>query len=241
MHLKLAVTTMWLIALVHSSKIPAASPKIDSRLHVTPEEKEVIVNELEHAQMLKELEVLIKNLDDDQLDNLEKILVEDEEDTEDTEFGRVKQELLDMGMEEQDIEDLKTLAALMVEFLEKIPNIESKLELKAEADLLDNVQVISLIQIIQSHESFQLYLLGLPNKLGPLGFIALHHVLDGADEEEEEGEIVDVVIEPSSIAKIKEMEAKVSESAHFFPASDTRSEAPLFRRRRSLGGMMNKV
>jgi len=227
MHLKLAVTTMWLmIALVHSSKIPAASHKIDSRLHVTPEEKEVIVNELEHAQMLKELEVLIKNLDDDQLDNLEKILVEDEEDTEDTEFGRVKQELLDMGMEEQDIEDLKTLAALMVEFLEKIPNIESKLELKAEADLLDNVQ---------------LYLLGLPNKLGPLGFIALHHVLDGADEEEEDGEIVDVVIEPSSIAKIKEMEAKVSESAHFFPASDTRSEAPLFRRRRSLGGMMNKV
>jgi len=226
MHLKLAVTTLWLIALVRSSKIPAASHKIDSRLHVTQEEKEVIVNELEHAQMLKELEVLIKNLDDDQLDNLEKILVEDEEDTEDTEFGRVKQELLDMGMEEQDIEDLKTLAALMVEFLEKIPNIESKLELKAEADLLDNVQ---------------LYLLGLPNKLGPLGFIALHHVLDGADEEEEDGEIVDVVIEPSSIAKIKEMEAKVSESAHFFPASDTRSEAPLFRRRRSLGGMMNKV
>jgi len=226
MHLKLAVTTMWLIALVHSSKIPAASPKIDSRLHVTPEEKEVIVNELEHAQMLKELEVLIKNLDDDQLDNLEKILVEDEEDTEDTEFGRVKQELLDMGMEEQDIEDLKTLAALMVEFLEKIPNIESKLELKAEADLLDNVQ---------------LYLLGLPNKLGPLGFIALHHVLDGADEEEEDGEIVDVVIEPSSIAKIKEMEAKVSESSQFFPASDSRGEAPLFRRRRSLGGMMNKV
>jgi len=217
---------MWLIALVHSSKIPAASHKIDSRLHVTPEEKEVIVNELEHAQMLKELEVLIKNLDDDQLDNLEKILVEDEEDTEDTEFGRVKQELLDMGMEEQDIEDLKTLAALMVEFLEKIPNIESKLELKAEADLLDNVQ---------------LYLLGLPNKLGPLGFIALHHVLDGADEEEEEGDIVDVVIEPSSIAKIKEMEAKVSESSPYFPASDSRSEAPLFRRRRSLGDMMNKV
>ena len=85
-----------------------------------------------------------------------------------------------------------------------------------------------------------MYLLGLPNKLGPLGYIALHHVLDGADEEEGDGEIVDVVIEPSSIAKIKEMEAKVTES-HYFPASDTRSEAPLFRRRRSLGDMMNKV
>ena len=146
MHLKLAVTTLWLITLVQNSKIPATSHKIDSRLKVTQEEKEVIVKELENAQMLKELEVLIKNLDDDQLDNLEKILVEDEEDSEDTEFGRVKQELLDMGMEEQDIEDLKTLAALMVEFLEKIPNIERKLELKAEADLLDNVQVISLNQ-----------------------------------------------------------------------------------------------
>ena len=146
MHLKLAVTTLWLITLVQSSKIPATSHKIESRLKVTQEEKEVIVKELENAQMLKELEVLIKNLDDDQLDNLEKILVEDEEDSEDTEFGRVKQELLDMGMEEQDIEDLKTLAALMVEFLEKIPNIERKLELKAEADLLDNVQVISFYQ-----------------------------------------------------------------------------------------------
>ena len=81
-----------------------------------------------------------------------------------------------------------------------------------------------------------MYLLGLPNKLGPLGYIALHHVLDNADEQEGDGEIVDVVIEPSSIAKIKEMDAKVSESSH-----QTRSEAPLFRRRRSLTEMMTKV
>lgn len=189
--------------------------------------EETIVQKLENAQMLKELEVLIKNLDDDQLDNLEMILKDEEEDTEDTEFGRVKQELLDMGVEEQDIEDLKALAALMTEFLVKIPNIVRKLELRSEADLLDHVQ---------------LYLLGLPNKLGPLGYIALHHVLDNADEPEGDGEIVDVVIEPSSIAKIKEMEeAKLSESSHQVSASQTRSEAPLFRRRRSLTDMMTKV
>ena len=30
--------------------------------------------------------------------------------------------------------------------------------------------------------TFQLYLLGLPNKLGPLGFLALHHVLTEEEE-----------------------------------------------------------
>ena len=142
MHLKIVVTTFWCIAIVHSSKIPTSSHKSEGRLT----DEEAIVQKLENAQMLKELEVLIKNLDDDQLDNLEEILKDDEEDTEDTEFGRVKQELLDMGMEEQDIEDLKVLAELMVGFLEKIPNIERKLEFKSEADLLDNVQVKAKIK-----------------------------------------------------------------------------------------------
>ena len=67
---------------------------------MTSEEKEGIVKEIENAQMLKELEVLIRNLNDDQLDRLEGILTEDEEE-EDTEFGRVKQELLDMGIDAQ--------------------------------------------------------------------------------------------------------------------------------------------
>ena len=138
---ELALTILWSTALVHCSKLPAASPRIEARLHITPEEKEVIVQELQNAQMLKELEVLIKNLDDSQLENLEKILIEDEEESEDTEFGRVKQELLDMGIEEEDIEDLKTLAALMTEFLDKIPNIERKLDMRSDVDLLDNVQV----------------------------------------------------------------------------------------------------
>jgi hypothetical protein len=193
---------------------------------MTSEEKEGIVKEIENAQMLKELEVLIRNLNDDQLDRLEGILTEDEEE-EDTEFGRVKQELLDMGIDAQDIEDLKTLAALMSEFLMKIPNIKKKLEMRTDNDLLDNVQ---------------LYLLGLPNKLGPLGYISLHHVLDGADEQED-GEIVDVVIEPASIAKIKGMESFISESAHFSSDSESprSTESPVFRRRRSVADMMAKV
>ena len=36
--------------------------------------------------------------------------------------------------------------------------------------------------------TLQLYLLGLPNKLGPLGFLALHHVLT----EEEEADVAKV-------------------------------------------------
>merc|ERR1719493_673298 len=104
----------------------------------------------------------------------------------------------------------------MVEFLEKIPNIESKLELKAEADLLDNVQ---------------LYLLGLPNKLGPLGYIALHHVLEGADEGvDEHGDIIDVVIEPESVAKLEEMEKKILTSQAVPDTITSDHVAPTFRR-----------
>merc|ERR1712038_539490 len=91
----------------------------------------------------------------------------------------ITQELQEMGMDKEDIEDLQALAALMHEFLVRVPNIEVKLELSHNKDLLDNIQ---------------LYLLGLPNKLGPLGFIALHQVLDG-EETGETGEIVDVVVE----------------------------------------------
>merc|ERR1719244_2559655 len=67
----------------------------------------------------------------------------------------------------------------MHEFLDQIPSLAEKLELKKEYDLLDNVQ---------------LYLLGLPNKLGPLGYIALHNVLEELDDAD--GEIVDIKVEP---------------------------------------------
>ena len=90
-------------------------------------------------------------------------------------------------------------------------------------------------------------MLGLPNKLGPLGYISLHHVLDGADEPED-GDIVDVIIEPASVRKIEEMEklgkletVTVSSSAIPEQIVDEETIAPLFRRRRSLSGVAQRV
>merc|ERR1712025_402355 len=88
-----------------------------------------------------------------------------------------------MGMDEEDIEDLRMLAEMMHGFLSQIPALATKLELEKEYDLLDNVQ---------------LYLLGLPNKLGPLGYIALHQVLEELEEAEGDGEIVDIKVEPAT-------------------------------------------
>jgi len=193
------------------------------------EDKEALIAELEHVQLMKELEVLIKNLDDEQLDKLETIISKDLDQT--SEFDMIVQELKAMGMDEEDIEDLRQLALLMKEFLEKVPMLEEKLGMTPGSnDLLDGVQ---------------LYLLGLPNKLGPLGYIALHHVLDGADDSED-GEIVDVIIEPSSVRQIEEME-KLSKPVsspvhpHPEPVVDEETIAPLFRRRRSLNSVNGVV
>merc|ERR1712183_1079339 len=139
------------------------------------DKKAAMLKELEDAQLLKELEILVKNLDDDQLDKLK-----------------------EMGMEDEDIADLKQLAQLMHEFLSQVPDLATKLELESDYDLLDNIR---------------LYLLGLPNKLGPLGYIALHHVLE---DEGEDGQIVDVVIEPVTIAPVVEKAIEVQDSAPTF-------------------------
>ncbi|CAN0547140.1 unnamed protein product, partial [Ectocarpus sp. 8 AP-2014] len=104
---------------------------------------------------------LVKNLDDEQLELLESIMGKDIDEA--TEFDMIVTELKAMGMEEEDINDLKQLSDLMYEFLIQVPEVATKLELSHDYDLLDNIQ---------------LYLLGLPNKLGPLGYIALHHVLE---------------------------------------------------------------
>merc|ERR550519_2770368 len=87
-----------------------------------------------------------------------------------TEFEMISEELRVMGLDQDDIEDLKMMAGMMHEFLILVPDIETKLEMEAPHDLLDHVQ---------------LYLLGLPNKLGPLGFLALHHILEEEEEEKE--------------------------------------------------------
>merc|ERR1719233_2756091 len=139
--------------------------------------------EVEEAKLRKELENLVKSLDNDQLNLLETILGKGDEDDESTEFDMITAELKEMGMDEEDIEDLKQLAEMMHEFLNHIPELAQKLELKQEYDLLDNVQ---------------LYLLGLPNKLGPLGYIALHSVLEELEDAEDDGKILDIKVEPAA-------------------------------------------
>ena len=72
----------------------------------------------------------------------------------------------------------------------------------------------------------QLYLLGLPNKLGPLGFIALHHILEG--ESEGNGEIVDVIVDTESLLE-DEIDNYVEKSYDV----DLEGIAPTFRTKRS--------
>merc|ERR1712025_985517 len=122
---------------------------------------------------------------------------------ESTEFDLITAELKDMGMDEEDIEDLKQLSELMYEFLKQIPSLVTKLQLVEEYDLLDNVQ---------------LYLLGLPNKLGPLGYVALQYVLEELNDSD--GEIVDI--------KVESLQPSGTTSS---AAQNT--EAPSFRRKRS--------
>merc|ERR1719233_133057 len=109
-------------------------------------------------------------------------------------------------MDEEDIEDLQTLSELMHLFLKQIPALSTKLELTQEHDLLDNVQ---------------LYLLGLPNKLGPLGYIALHNVLEEMGEAD--GEIVDIKVEP----------AVTTTTTTTTVLPETTTSAPNLRRKRS--------
>merc|ERR1712228_176402 len=117
---------------------------------------------------------MIQNLDDEQMGLLEAIMGKDIDEV--SEFDMILAELVEMGMDESEVHDLKQLAALMYEFLVQVPEIATKLNLEKDYDLLDNIQ---------------LYLLGLPNKIGPLGYIALHNALEGDDED-----IVDVVVQP---------------------------------------------
>ena len=70
-------------------------------------------------------------------------------------------------------------------------------------------------------------MLGLPNKLGPLGFIALHHILDG--ESEGNGEIVDVIVDAENL-----LEDDEDEIDNYVDKDDI---APTFRMKRSTSTM----
>lgn len=134
---------------------------------LSPAVQDNLLRQLEDAKLAKEIEKLVANLNDDQLDQLEAILAKDL-DTQ-SEFSMLLEELQEMGMQEDDIEDLNELANMMNKFLLHVPDLDKQLRLEQGSyNLLDNCK---------------LYLLGLPNKLGPLGFLALHSVLlDDVDE-----------------------------------------------------------
>jgi len=137
----------------------------------TEEDKLKLVQELEDEELTKEIETLVRNLDDDQLEQLEAILAKDLDAA--SELDMLMAELEELGMEKEDVEDLLGLAEMMAKFLRKVPEVERSLEEDSEYSLDDHVK---------------LYLLGLPNNLGPLGFFALHSVLQDEDD------IVDVKI-----------------------------------------------
>jgi len=159
------------------------------------------IEEYSDEELFEELNELIGNLNEDQLKSLEEIL--DEEDLDDkSEFKMIAEELREIGMDEEDIQDLKNLTNQMHEYLMKVPNIDENLKLTKEMDLQDHIQ---------------LYLLGLPNRLGPLGFISLHHVL------EENEDLESVKATPAPLPDV---------AANTHAAVETVSKPMSFRRKR---------
>merc|ERR1719193_1094521 len=106
---------------------------------------------------------MIDTLSAEELDQLEAILGKPLD--EQTELQMIQAELQQLGM---DLQDMFDLSEMMKKFLLKIPDVDIKLQL-AEDDYS-----------LEDH--CKLYLLGLPNKLGPLGFLALHSILESAGE-----------------------------------------------------------
>merc|ERR1712034_277325 len=100
------------------------------------------------------------------------------------------------GMREEEIDDLNKLAEEMEEFLSLIPDLHKQLELNSEEEdvLLYNIK---------------LYLLGLPNSLGPLGYISFHSVM-----EDELGEVINPVevpaVETTDVARTKSSRATLN-------------------------------
>jgi len=158
MMMKLLVLSVAFSMVLSKPKIDGLSLSSGDRIE---QEKTAIIKEMQDAELMKELELIVKNLSDDQLEELENILEKNLDEV--TEFDMIMKELKEMGMEDGDIADLKELSLMMYEFLSQVPKLGKKLDFDTELDLMDNIQ---------------LYLLGLSNKLGPLGYIALHHVLE---------------------------------------------------------------
>ena len=106
---------------------------------------------------VQELEELIGNLSSEQLEELQDIMERDHDEM--TEFELISGELAQMGVEEEDIVDLKLLGSMMNDFVSKhaslqtstdltlpfqliqVDDIEVRLEMKKPHDLMDHIQV----------------------------------------------------------------------------------------------------
>jgi len=162
-----------LVAAGQAAIAPAAEYEdVQTGIRFTEEDKLRLVKELEDEELSKEIENLVSNLDDEQLEQLEEILAKDLDEA--SEFDMLMAELKEMGMDEEDIKDLLELSGMMTKFLKQVPEV-------GEAVLVDSPYTLE--------DNVKLYLLGLPNNLGPLGFLALHSVLQDGDDD-----IVDVKI-----------------------------------------------
>jgi len=110
-------------------------------------------SDVDEAALRREVENLVENLSDqNQLELLETIMGRGHDES--TEFDLITAELKDMGIDEEDIEDLKQLSELMYEFLRQIPALVTKLQLEEEYDLLDNVQVLVFLHVFHFHILF---------------------------------------------------------------------------------------
>ena len=153
---------------------------------------------------------MIAGLDEDQLDKLERIMSKDLDSA--TEFQMLHDELVEMGMDEEDVQDLLDLGKMMHQFLVRVPGLAAKMDADDDGfNLEDNVKM---------------YLLGLPNKLGPLGFIALHSVLETPED------IVDIKIgnfvSDSTVATGQQTTSSASQQAPRYTSSvNTAAVAPV--------------
>jgi len=136
------------------------------KVEMTAEEKTKLMNEMMEADIQKEIEEMIDTLSAEELDQLEEILSKPLD--EKAELQMIQAELEQLGMDPQDVQDMFDLAEMMKKFLLKIPDVDTKLQLDDDEYSLE--------------DHCKLYLLGLPNKLGPLGFLALHSILESAGE-----------------------------------------------------------
>merc|ERR1711970_5776 len=103
---------------------------------------------------------MIDTLSAEELDQLEAILGKPLD--EKTELQMIQAELQQLGMDPQDVQDMFDLSEMMKKFLLKISDVDTKLQLDEDDYSLE--------------DHCKLYLLGLPNKLGPLGFLALQEL-----------------------------------------------------------------